>query len=140
MAKQSSSKTGKQAARGRSRRKLAVRREGLSGAELITVLARSPELGWGVMIAAGFVVLATTIMAWSSTQPLHAPNQPARETVLARVAVEVVDDSRTTFEREAARQRVPRVYKPDEALIRQAIATLRSLPTIVGQADSVDAI
>ncbi len=139
MAKLSSS-TGRAGARGRSRRKLAVRRQGFSPGEAATLLMRSPEFGWGLLIAAAFAVTATAIMAWSSTQSLHAPNQPARETVLARVAVEVVDESRTAFERDAARQSVPRVYTPDEALMRQAAATLRALPGIVGDAETVDDI
>lgn len=139
MAKATTTKT-KPVTRGRSRRKLAVRRKALSFGELVMLLTRSPEIGWAIAIGAVFVVAATSLMAWSSAQPLHAPNQPARETVLARVAVEVVDQSRTAFEQDAARQRVPRVYTPDEALIRQAVTTLRSLPGIVGDADSIDAI
>ena len=144
MAKQTSSKGSRPItrsaanSRGRSRRKLAIRRQGMSAAELVTLLTRSPEFGWGVVISGVFVVLATAVMAWSSSRALHAPNQPARETVLARVAVEIVDDSRTAFERDAARQRVPRIYTPDEALIRQTVATLRSLPRIVGNAESLD--
>ncbi len=146
MAKQSSSKGHKPPAKGalgaraRTRRKLAVRRRGISATELASLLTRSPEFGWGLAIGAVFIVLATAVMAWSSSRPLHAPDQPARETVLARVAVEVVDDSRTAFERETARQRVPRVYTPDEALMREALSTLRSLPGIVGRAEKLDEV
>ncbi|MEL6499035.1 MAG: HDIG domain-containing metalloprotein [Planctomycetota bacterium] len=138
MAKQSATNGTRSSGRGRTRRKLAVRRQSYSPAAITGLLMRSPEIGWALLIGAVFVTFATAIMSWSSTQPLHAPNQPARETILARVDVEIVDDSRTAFEREAARRSVPRVYTPDEALMRQALATLRALPAIVGDADSLD--
>ncbi|MEL6795783.1 MAG: HDIG domain-containing metalloprotein, partial [Planctomycetota bacterium] len=136
MAKHTGSNGARSSGRGRSRRKLAVRRESLSAGAVAGLLMRSPEIGWAALIGGVFVVAATAVMSWASTRPLHAPNQPARETVLARVDVEVVDESRTAFERDAARQSVPRVYTPDEALMRQALATLRSLPSIVGDAET----
>jgi hypothetical protein len=117
-----------------------VRRQDWSGAEILRVLVRSPQFGWAMLIGAVFVVCCSVVMWWTASEPLLAVGQPSRETVLARVPVEIVDESRTTFERENARRMSPRVYLPDERVIRGVVAVVRGLPGLVGSATDLSQI
>ena len=132
----SSAKPGSKAsAKGRSRRKLAIRRRSLTATELIRLLSRSPDFGWAMLIGTVFVVLSTAVMSWSTRQPLLSVGQESRETVLARVAVEVENEEATRLSRNEARWRQPRVYVPDEAMLQRVTDELLALPLAAHGAD-----
>lgn len=124
----------------RSRRKLAVRRRSLTVTELLRVLSRSPEFGWASLISVVFVVLCAWLMSWSTRQPLLSVGQQSRETVLARVAVEVENAEATRLARNEARWRQPRVYVPDEDRLGAITDELLALPMVVHAAEGLDSL
>ncbi|MEM9167751.1 MAG: HDIG domain-containing metalloprotein [Planctomycetota bacterium] len=124
----------------RSRRRVAVRRQSLTTGELASMLTRSPEFGWALVIGVAFVTLVTTVTAWSRSQPLVAIDQPARSTVTARVPVETVNLEATRSARDQAQYSQPRVYDLDTQGVAAIFDPLRRLPLIAAEAGSVAAM
>ncbi len=122
----------------RSKRKLAVHRETLTLGGLINKLSNSPNIGWAALIIAVFTALSASIAWWASTEPMLAVDDIAKRTVLARVPVQLMDEEATRMAREQARQRVPRVYIPDEAMIAEILTSLERLPAQIADAETVD--
>lgn len=123
---------------GRVKRKLAVRRETRTVSGLVRTFSRSPQFGWALLIVAVFTLASSVMTWWASTEPLIAVDDVARRTVLARVPVQLVDDESTRMAREQARQRVPRIYAPDEARIAEILTSLERLPGRVASAANAD--
>lgn len=135
MAKESNKPT---ARGGRARRKLAVKRETLTLARLVRQISRSPELGWASLIVIIFTLVSAAITWWASTEPMVAVDDTAKRTVLARVPVQLMNVEATRMAREQARQREPRVYTPDEAMIADVLTSLERLPAQIADAESVE--
>ena len=128
MAKESTKSTGRGS---RAKRKLAVKRETLSLTSLLRRASSSPEFGWGAVIVVLFTVFSAWMVWWAGTEPMVAPGDTARRTVLTRVPVQLLDADATSRAREQARLREPRVYTPDEPLMAEILTSLESLPTII---------
>ncbi|PHQ81032.1 MAG: hypothetical protein COB69_04955 [Phycisphaera sp.] len=122
----------------RGRRKLAIRRETLTLGGLVNKLSNSPNLGWAALIVVVFTALSATTAWWASTEPMLAVDDTAKRTVLARVPVQLMDEEATRMARAQARQRVPRVYIPDEVMIAEILTSLERLPTQIADAATVE--
>ncbi|MEZ6243987.1 MAG: HDIG domain-containing protein [Phycisphaerales bacterium] len=124
-------KTGS-AKRSRTRRPV-VRVRGLTLRQRAARLFDSPSFAWGAMITLVFVVLAGVLVAWAREQPRVSVGRVMMETRTVRVPFTMVDAQQTERDREAARQRTPRVYTAVPSVLDEIGNSLRALPkTLAG--------
>jgi len=125
---------------GRSKRKLAVKRETLTITSVLRRASSTPELGWAAMVVVIFTLASAWMVWWSGNEPMVASGNVARRTVLTRVPVKLLDEDATARAREQARLREPRVYTPDEPMIAEVLGSLESLPTVIAPVASFEQV
>jgi putative nucleotidyltransferase with HDIG domain len=103
-------------------------------------LAQSGGLAPLVVLLVLFVV-ASSELAWRTRQhPLVEPGRVMTHTHTVRVPLRLEDGVATMEQREAARQRTPRIYVADAALLDEIATSLRNLPRTVAGATSVSQV
>lgn len=132
--------SGKSARSGKGRSKRGVRRADESWTRRLQRLVDHPSTGWGLLIAAGFIIVVGSLVAWAREQPQLVSGRTARETQTIRVEFDAFNAQQTAQLRENARQNTPRVYRAIGASLDAIVGELERLPssaTLTG-ADSLD--
>jgi putative nucleotidyltransferase with HDIG domain len=145
MSKESPSKSSRVESLSRSvrsrRQDLAERllnRDGVTDRFLSSLL--SANSGLGLLIAAGFALLCTLIIIWSRDQPLVAVGRTMDETRLVRVKMTVEDEAQTARAKQTARQKTPRVYVAEGAVIDGLTQAIENIPRALASVESIDAV
>ncbi len=102
---------------------------------LDAVLVNAP-LGWGILIALGFFVLAGSLGVWAHEQPMVAVDRVMDETKVVRLGFDEVDPSATEQARQQARERTPDIFEADMAFLNELRSSLATLPRTVSAAAS----
>ncbi|MBM4108342.1 MAG: HDIG domain-containing protein [Phycisphaerae bacterium] len=118
----------------RSRHLLRRGESGLAARAL--TLARSGGLAPLLVALVAFVALASPMVWWTREHPLVEPGRVMGHTHTVRVPLRLEDSVATMEQREAARQRTPRVYVADAAFLDEVATSLRNLPRTVAGAQS----
>ncbi len=121
-------------------RRTVVRVRGLTLRQRTSRLFDSPSFGWGVTITLIFAVLCGVLVAWAREQPRVAVGRVVMETRTVRVPFTMVDAQQTERDREAARQRTPRVYTAVPSILEEIDASLRTLPRTLAGLDSANQV
>ncbi|GJM19205.1 MAG: 7TM receptor with intracellular metal dependent phosphohydrolase [Phycisphaeraceae bacterium] len=100
-------------------------------------LIEHPTVGWGVITGLIFALIVTGVAIWAREQPLVAVGQVMSRTRTVRVPFSTTDAQATEREREAARQRSPRIYAIDEAALDDVGTSLTNLPASVAGAPTL---
>lgn len=100
----------------------------------------SKRIGWSLTVGVSLTLLASIVAVWTAEQPLVAVGRVMNQTWTARLAFPSVDEQRTAQDRESARQRQPRIYIADEAVIDSIRRSLVDLPTILAGVTDVERI
>lgn len=92
-------------------------------------LMRRPDVGWAVLFAAIFAVIATVIASplIDTDRPLH-PGQAIESPIVSRVPFSVVNAEATKDEQRYAADRVLPHFEPDRRLLDRLGQELRTLP------------
>ncbi len=126
-------KTSKSGAKRSRPRRAVVRVRGLTLRQRVSRLLESPAFGWGATITLIFAILCGVLVAWAREQPRVAVGRVVTETRTVRVPFTMVDAQQTERDREAARQRTPRVYASAPSILEEIDSSLRTLPrTLAG--------
>src|SRR5262245_37969055 len=111
----------------------AMRRSPLS----LTAFLRSPGIAPTLAIWGVFVVVCSVIASWAWESPLVAVGRVMNETATVRVQLSLEDRPATEEARKAERQRTPRVYVAETAVVQDIQASLANLPRTVASAASL---
>lgn len=103
-------------------------------------LVRQPSLGTNALIALVLAVAVSCVFIWTSRQVLVAIDQPADQTFVVRTGFTLDDREATEADRQAARQRAPRVYLADGAALGAIRTSLDNLPRTLANAENLDAV
>ncbi|MFG0286088.1 MAG: hypothetical protein ACF8R7_16850, partial [Phycisphaerales bacterium JB039] len=122
-----------------SGRRTSLRRQRTHPAALLRAAMRSPVFGYAALTCALFAIFAAAVATWAREQPLIAVGRVMTETRVVRVPFKALDEAATNDARELARGQAPRVYIELPAL-KTAIDELRSLPSVVAEAESIETI
>lgn len=96
-----------------------------------------PRVGWGVLVATVTILVCGVLASWSREQPLVAVGRVMNNTRTVRVPLDVEDPSATESKRESARQRTPRVYVADMAVLDELQASILNLPRTLAGLESI---
>lgn len=99
-----------------------------------------PRVGWGVVVAVATILICGALASWSREQPLVAVGRVMNETRTVRVPLDVEDPGATESKRESARQRTPRVYVADMAVLDELQASILNLPRTLAGLESIDQV
>jgi len=99
-----------------------------------------PRVGWGVVIATVTILICGVLASWSRERPLVAVGRVMNDTRTVRVPLDVEDPSATESKRESARQRTPRVYVADMAVLDELQASILNLPITLAGLESIDQV
>lgn len=99
-----------------------------------------PRVGWGVVVALGTIVVCGVLASWTREQALVAVGRVMTQTRTVRVPLDVEDPTGTESKRESARQRTPRVYVADMAVLDELQASILSLPRTLAGLETIDQV
>lgn len=136
MGKETGKTSPKSGGRGR-RTKARLHRNGSSLPAIRAVLL-SPLFAWALVVTLVFVLVCGWLVIWAREQPLVAVGRVMDETRTVRVAFTTPDDQATEDERERERQRTPRVYVAELAVLDEIRASLENLPRTLSAVESLD--
>ncbi|MBX2852644.1 MAG: HDIG domain-containing protein [Phycisphaeraceae bacterium] len=91
---------------------------------------RKPEIGWSVLYAMVFAVVATVIASplIDRARPLQL-GQAVEEAIVSRVAFSVVDEDKTRMDRRVAADKIPPYFKASGSLYDRLSLDLETLPS-----------
>jgi len=123
----------------RGRRKGSARRLVLprDRAALRDALA-TPATARAILLGVLFALLASAIVVYWLERPVFAPGRIMDATRVVRVDFTVKDVDATERERELRRQRAPRVYNADAAVLAEIESSLINLPATLAAVSTVD--
>jgi putative nucleotidyltransferase with HDIG domain len=121
-------------------RQQAIARERLTGLTDWAKLIQSPRNAWGVLIAIGFAIACTLVVMWARERPLLTIGRVVDETRLVRVPMSSEDKAATDQAKAVARQRTPRVFIADTAVLDEITGSLENLPRTLASADALDGV
>lgn len=130
---------------GRGGRRAAMSRRlnrlrGPSLLERVTALLHSPRFGWGASITVLFVLVCWGLTVWTRSNPLVAAGRVMNSTQISRIEFQVEDPEATRRKRDEVRERTPRVYASDDALLEELTKSLGNLPTTLASVESVEQV
>ena len=130
---------------GRGGRRAAVSRRlnrlrGPSLLERLTAIVHSPRFGWGASITVLFVLSCWGLTLWTRSNPLVAAGRVMNSTQISRVEFQVEDPEATRRKRDEVRERTPRVYVADDAILEELSKSLGNLPTTLASVESVEQV
>lgn len=100
----------------------------------------SSSTGWGLLIALVFALLSSVLVYTTRDQPLVAVGRVMDETRLVRIPLTLEDKDQTSHAREAAKQKTPRVYNANNAVIDGLVQSLENLPKALASAETLDSV
>ena len=100
----------------------------------------SANTGLGLLVVVGFAAIASLMISWTRDQPLVAIGRVMDETRLVRTKMTIEDQVLTVKAQESERQRTPRVYVADAAVIDAITQSIENLPKALASVDTVDAV
>ncbi|MBX3380700.1 MAG: HDIG domain-containing protein [Phycisphaeraceae bacterium] len=109
------------------------------GAALSPVFA-TPRITHAILVAVCFVLVATALAVWARRQPMVAVGRVMTDTRLVRVPLALEDLDATKTAREAARQRTPRIFAADIAVLQELKGSLENLPRTLARVESLDQV
>ncbi len=133
------SKPGTRPVRSPRSRKALLRREHRGGrAEALMDQAfRAPGTVWAILIWTIFIVVCSTVAAWTRQQPLVAVGRVMNDTALVRVPFEIDDPAKTEGDRRLARSLTPRVYNAIPSVFESLRTSLENLPKILASVENL---
>ncbi|MFN8818013.1 MAG: HDIG domain-containing metalloprotein [bacterium] len=99
-----------------------------------------PAVVWSMLIVAGLGCVLAALMVLAGTRPILAVGQIADHTRAVRAPVAIANRAATAADREAARERAPRVYRADERVLGELRRQLENLPRAVADAPNAASI
>jgi hypothetical protein len=101
-------------------------------------LLRKPEIGWSILYAMVFAVVATVIASplIDRARPLQL-GQAIEEPIVSRVAFSVIDEEATRVDRRVAADQVLPHFEPDRSFYDRLTQELASLPASVASFESL---
>jgi hypothetical protein len=115
-----------------------LRRDGFTDRVLSSIL--TPTTGLGLLVIAAFALFSTIAIAWTREQPLVAVGRVMDETRLVRMKMTIEDQALTDRARELQRQKTPRVYVADAAVIEAMTLAIENLPKALASVERVEAV
>lgn len=103
-------------------------------------VVRSPATAWNVIVLAVLAGVIAAVLLWAQREPKIAVGQVMPNTRVVRLPLEIPDQSATESDRLAARQRTPRVYVADAALLDEIRVSLENLPRALADARTLDEV
>lgn len=92
------------------------------------------------LVVAGLLVAITLVIGLARGRLLPVEGRVLDETRAVRVEFQVVDPFETQRKRESERLKAPRVYKLDDGVLAELDAALKSLPTALAAAESLEQV
>ncbi len=108
------------------------------GKRLTLWLVGSPGSVWAVALLLGLGLVLSVASIAMGRRVLASPGQVMDHTRAARVPIAVPDPLATESARKAARERAPRVFVGNAALIDEIVADVRELPRVAAEAKSFE--
>lgn len=133
-------KSAKIASRKSAFRRSVLRGRGQAIRQRINTLLDSPSFGWGLMTSVVFALICGALVAWAREQPMLSTGRVMSDTRTVRVPFTTIDEQQTETNRESARQRTPRVYQADSAVLDEVLTSLRNLPRTLAGVEGVDQV
>jgi putative nucleotidyltransferase with HDIG domain len=106
----------------------------------LTAFLRSPGIAPTVVTWGLFAAVCALMAIWAWDRPLVAAGRVMNETAVVRAPFSVEDRAATEEARKAERQRTPRVYVAEMAVIQEIQASLVNLPRTVASAASLEQV
>lgn len=103
-------------------------------------ITNAPRLGWGILIGLAMTLVAATLAVWARERPLVVLGRTMDDTRLVRVPLEIEDPGATEAARDSARQRTPRVYVAESAVLEEIQTSLANLPRTLASVTSLDQV
>jgi hypothetical protein len=100
---------------------------------------RKPEIGWSVLYAMVFAVVATVIASplIDRARPLQL-GQAVEEAIVSRVAFSVVDEEKTRMDRRVAADKISPYFVANRSLYERLSLDLETLPTTLAGYETID--
>ncbi len=121
-------------------RRAVVRPERVSTRRWAGDLLTHPVVGLGLLIGAGFVLVASLVAEYARENPPLAIGRVMDETRLSRVEFTMTDMDVTERKRQEARARTPDVFRLDESAVNELKSSIESLPRTLAGVTSVDEV
>ncbi len=90
-----------------------------------------------LLVAAGFIVMAALLVAWSRDVPRIYSGQVATTSRVNRLDYPVPNEAATELRREDARKAAPRVYEINNDYLERVRAAIEGLPLLVADKDEL---
>lgn len=103
-------------------------------------LVGSPTLGYSVLIAMALTAVLSLILVWTARQPLVSVGQIVDRTYTVRHDFTLEDRIATESDRQAARQRAPRVFIADQSVLDAIRTSLENLPAALADAGDISRV
>ncbi len=101
---------------------------------------RDPSVGWGVLTAALFILIATIAGVWAQQRPLVSPGRVMDHTRAVRLTFKMEDAVKTDEDREQARRNTPRIFEADLARIDELADSIANLPRSLAGVSSIEEV
>lgn len=105
---------------------------------VITRTLESPAGLWGALATVIATCVVIAVVIWTSERPLVAVGRIATQTRQVRVPMETRDRAAEAEQREAARNRTPRVYSANTEVLDDLRSSIESLPRVLASAGSLE--
>src|SRR5262245_46311001 len=116
---------------GTTERTAAIRRSIRRAPIDLGTFLRSPGIAPTLAVWGLFAIVCSLLAMWAWERPLVAVGRVMNETATVRVKFQIEDRSATEEARKAERQRTPRVYVVEPAVVQDLQASLANLPRTV---------
>ena len=100
----------------------------------------SPAGVWGVLATMAATLIAMVVVIWTSEMPLVSVGRVMTQTRQVRVPMETRDREGETEQREAARNRTPRVFVANADVIEELRGSIEALPRVLASVSAVEQI
>ncbi|MCB9840195.1 MAG: HDIG domain-containing protein [Phycisphaeraceae bacterium] len=103
-------------------------------------MLRDPRVGWGLVTATVFVVLATLAGVWAQDRPLVGEGRVMSGTRAVRMEFSVEDADLTEAARQTARTSTPRIFVAEPSRLEELSASIGNLPLTLAGVESLDEV